>query len=63
MCSMTLPSHPPGFYYPNNIQLVVQVMKVFTMQSPHIPCYLTPLRPQYVLSTLFSYTLNLWPIA
>jgi hypothetical protein len=48
MCNMMLPSHPPWLYYPNNIWLVVQVMKILTMQSPHNRHYLASLRPQYL---------------
>jgi hypothetical protein len=63
MCNMMLPSHPPSFYYSNNIRLVVQVPKVLTMQSPHTPVSSSLLGPSMFLSTPLSYTLNLWPIA
>jgi hypothetical protein len=34
-------------------------MKLFVMQSSPLPCYLIPLGPKYLLSTLFSKTLSL----
>ena len=42
-----------------NIWLGVQIIKLLTIQFSPLPCYLIPLRPKILFSTLFSNTLSL----
>jgi len=61
MCNMTLPSHPPWFYYQNNSWLFST-----SNEGPHNAVSSHPLLllgPSIFLSTRLSYTPSLWPIA
>ena len=41
------PSHSSWFYHPHNIGWAVQIIKILSMQSPPLSCYLVPLRHKY----------------
>jgi hypothetical protein len=58
-CYMPCPSQSSLFDHPNNISWGVQSMKLFVMWSSPLPCYLVPLGPNILLSTLFSKNLSL----
>ena len=58
-CYMPCPSHSSRFYHLNNIWLGVQIIKHLIMYYSQLPYHLNPLRPKYLLSTLFSNTLSL----
>ena len=55
---MPCPSHS-SFDRPNSIWRGVQIMGLLALYSSPFPCYLVPLRPKYILSTVLSNTLNL----
>jgi len=52
-------SHYSRFYNPNNKGWRVQIIKLLIMQFSPLPYYLVRLRPDILLSTLFSKTLSL----
>jgi hypothetical protein len=56
---MPRPPNSNRFYYPNNIEWGVQIIKLFIMQFSSHLCYLVPLRPKYSPHTLFSNTIHL----
>ena len=56
---MPSPSHSSRFYHPKNIGWPVQIIKLLIMQFSLLPCHLVPLRPNILLNTLLSNTLNL----
>ena len=56
---MSRPSHSSRFYNPNNIWWGIQVINLLVIYFSPLPCYLAPLRPNILLGTLFSNTLNL----
>jgi hypothetical protein len=51
---MPRPPHCSWCDNPNKIWCRLQIMKLFIMQFPPASCYFLPLRPNIVLSTLFS---------
>ena len=61
-CYMPCPFYSSWFYYPNGIWWRVQIIKLLVMQFSPLPCYLVPLSPNIILSTLFSNTLILYDI-
>jgi hypothetical protein len=59
LCYLSHPSHPPRLDYFNCIWRKVQIRKLLVMQFSPLSCHLIPLRPNILLSTLFSNTLSL----
>lgn len=48
VCNVLCPSHPPWFVHHNNIQWVVQAVKLLIMQSSQASCYFLPLRSKHL---------------
>ena len=48
LCHMSHPSHLPWINDTNTILCRVQIIKLFTMPFPLVPCYWLPLRPKYL---------------
>jgi hypothetical protein len=51
-CYIRRPSHSYWFDHPNNIWSAVQIIKLLIMYFSPLPCYLVPLGPYILLSTL-----------
>ena len=56
---MPRPSHSSRFGQRNNIWWAVQIIMHLIMSVSPSSCYLIPLKPKFLLSTLFSNTLSL----
>jgi hypothetical protein len=57
-CCVYNPPHSPWFHRPKIIWWRIQIMKLHIMQFSSAPCYFFSLRPNILLSTLSSSTLN-----
>jgi hypothetical protein len=60
---MPLPSHSSRFYHPNTLWWVVHIIKLLIMWFSPLPCYLTILGTNILLSTLFSNTSAYFPLS
>lgn len=56
---MPCPSYPSWYNRPNNIWWESRLMMPVIVHCPPLPYYVVPLKPKYLLKTLFSSTLSL----